>query len=106
MSAQREPAKIAKPVEVLADSFVRADPVVWMAPTPATRVKALDDWVKEFDKFLRDHRSQDLVRLSVQRIYKTICSVCNGTWEEDEGTCANCGAPTEQALPGAEEEQP
>lgn len=61
----------------------------------------LEDWIKEFKEFLRDHRSQDLISLYVEKEYIDICSECKEKWEEykdEDGTvtCANCGAELEK----------
>lgn len=51
---------------------------------------------KEFNEFLRDHRSQDANRLDVRRVTEDRCSACHEKWEtyEDGGDefCAHCGA--------------
>lgn len=51
---------------------------------------------RDFEAFLRDHRSQDLVTLHVEAITEDQCSACGCEWEsytDDEGVwCANCGA--------------
>jgi DNA repair exonuclease SbcCD ATPase subunit len=57
-----------------------------------------DDRAKEFNDFIRDHRSQDDIQLEVVREYRDECSVCGEEWEpaEDDKThdryCASCGA--------------
>ena len=60
------------------------------------RAKHLEEAAKEFHSFLRDHRSQDMVTLYVERKYKDVCSACATEWEPDtiDGvpSCANCGA--------------
>ena len=58
--------------------------------------RALKDAVDEFNSFIRDHRSQDHVRLEVERTVQEQCSVCHAEWEtmlDDNGTivCASCG---------------
>lgn len=65
------------------------------------RAKELDRATKDFNDFLHDHRSQDMISLDVQRIYKDLCSVCGEEWEPDRGEdgklyCANCGAEIEE----------
>lgn len=59
----------------------------------------LDKAATEFHDFLRDHRSQDMVCLTINRIRKDICSHCRNEWETDtdaDGTwCASCGARVE-----------
>ena len=59
----------------------------------ADRAKELERLAGEFNDFIRDHRSMDYVRLSVNRVVRDECSECRNEWEEDEGHCANCGAP-------------
>jgi mono/diheme cytochrome c family protein len=57
---------------------------------------------KDFNDFLRDHRSQDANRLDVRRVTEDHCSACHEKWEtyadEDDGFdhCANCGAKVEK----------
>ena len=64
--------------------------------TPQERGAALRAWVREFEDFIRDHRSQDAVLLDVEEERKDLCSLCGKEWEtmEEEGKtlCANCGA--------------
>lgn len=62
------------------------------------RAAELDRRVDEFNTFIRDHRSQDDVRLIVNRKYQDQCSGCGNEWEtfidEDTGgktCCAHCG---------------
>lgn len=63
------------------------------------RAAELDRRVEEFNSFIRDHRSQDDVRLVVNRKYQDQCSKCGHEWEtmNDADTghkdcCAWCGA--------------
>lgn len=55
--------------------------------------------VGDFEKFLRDHRSQDIVCLDVEKQYRDECSACGAEWEiyDDDMTCVNCGAKIEDA---------
>ena len=48
-------------------------------------------WAKEFEDFVRDHRSQDPVSLTINRVYEERCIFCNRVYEEDhEGPlCCN-----------------
>lgn len=59
------------------------------------RARALEDAVKEFNEFIRDHRSQDYVRLEVQRVTEEQCSGCKSAWETmtEDGMvcCSSCG---------------
>jgi len=69
--------------------------------------KELEHEVKGFDDFLRDHRSQDLIELEVERDIKDVCSVCGNEWEPDEENsithCAHCGAVLTKTTPGNHE---
>lgn len=89
------PAKATK-VNRLADVRVVADmgDVTRFIPyDDYTRIaRALEAAVDEFNSFIRDHRSQDHVRLSVERTIQSQCSACGREWEEDDGKCAQCGA--------------
>lgn len=61
-------------------------------------VKWFENWVKEFEEFLRDHRSQDVQYIEAIRQDINICSCCGDNWEtyydkeEKKTLCANCGA--------------
>lgn len=63
------------------------------------RAKDLEEAVRSFESFLRDHRSMDWVRLYVNRIRQDQCSVCHRVWEthQEEGVtyCSNCGTEVE-----------
>ena len=63
--------------------------------------KLLENWVQEFQDFLRDHRSQDLVTLTVERVKKDLCSECESEWEtyEESGKrfCASCGVECDES---------
>ena len=50
------------------------------------RAKRLEEWCSEFEDFVRDHRSQDPIRLTVERVYEMQCSHCHNEWEEDTET--------------------
>ena len=59
--------------------------------------EALEDWAAEFKEFLRGHRPQDLISLSIEPKVEDLCSACQSPWElyEDEDgkwCCAHCGA--------------
>jgi hypothetical protein len=65
--------------------------------TPDDYGKCLEAKCKEFEQFLRDHRSQDVVTLTVERERADLCSACNAVWESDKDPdgqvfCASCGA--------------
>jgi fructose-bisphosphate aldolase class 1 len=65
--------------------------------------KELERAIKNFNEFLRDHRSQDVIGLSVEETRKDICSACRQPYEdaieEVDGKqihyCASCGAELE-----------
>lgn len=44
----------------------------------------LEEWVREFNDFIRDHKSQNGVTLSVERERGEQCSHCAYEWEVDE----------------------
>ena len=83
----------------------------WHIDDPVKRMEGLElalrKAVKDFEDFLRDHRSQDLIRLDVERVITDICSACGSEWEPylitekdndpDVGKtcCAHCGALVE-----------
>jgi hypothetical protein len=63
--------------------------------------EALAQAAHDFEEFLRDHRSQDIIRLDVNEVRQNICSHCKREWEEavdEHGAlyCANCGAMVEK----------
>lgn len=68
----------------------------WMAPTMERRAKELDSWAHEFEEFVRDHRSQDPVRLNVIREQEEQCSLCGSKWEEDADGPLCCTAAQEE----------
>ena len=89
-----------KRTHVLTDVRVEADlsgMIWWNYPASLEeQAKALERAVKEFEDFLRDHRSQDIVRLNIERIYSDLCSNCGDVWDSDfyDGAdhCLMCGA--------------
>ena len=97
-----ETKKAFKRKHVLVDVMVEADlsSMVWGSfrrMTEEEKAKELERACKEFSDFLRDHRSQDMVRLDVNRIYKDLCSACgcdelDYDSETKELYCAGCGA--------------
>ncbi len=66
------------------------------AKTLERRAKELDNWVSEFEEFMRDHRSQDPVSLNVVRDYQDQCSFCGYEWEVDEAGPVCCLAAQEE----------
>ena len=57
--------------------------------TEEDRLKEVGKWVKEFHDFIRDHRSQDPVFLSIEKIYQDQCSFCGLEWEEGQPACCD-----------------
>lgn len=55
------------------------------------KAQHLESWCREFEAFIRDHRSQDPVGMSVERVYQEQCSYCDREWELDADgpTCCN-----------------
>ncbi len=97
-----ETKKCHKVNKVLADSHVEAYMPYQdcQSGTQEQKAKFLVEAVKEFYTFLRDHRSQDMIKLNVQCDYENQCSVCGHEWDtllEDDGKikCGWCGAIVE-----------
>lgn len=93
---------------VLVDAHVEAEMHQWWRRwnvSPEEHAKHLEKTVKEFVDFLRDHRSQDMIELTVIRNKKDLCSACRNEWETDtdeNGTfCVHCGATVEAEAAGA-----
>ena len=97
----------AHKINILQNVTVEADlsNMIWINKRlqysdPERYAEALEKAVKEFRDFLRDHRSQDMITLDVNREYEEVCSVCREKWEEDKTEngkyCANCGAEIEE----------
>lgn len=63
--------------------------------------RALEEWAREFEQFVRDHRSQDPVSLTVVRVHEDRCSHCAAAWEADaitgEPCCCNAAVDEWQA---------
>lgn len=68
--------------------------------TPEQNASAAESRCKEFNEFIRDHRSQDDIRLEVERIYEDRCDVCGCAWEVDRSEavpfCAGCGTEVDE----------
>ena len=96
---------------VLLPSPILASPTEWVSVSsagiggngwsrdPERMARSLEAWAKEFNDFLRDHRSQDALRISVVRDAEEVCSLCGQPWEMapphsdcPDTTCAWCGA--------------
>lgn len=98
MSEERKCTVLRK---VLVDAHVEAEfPLRWRRfDDPEDLAKWLNEQCKEFVDFLRDHRSQDWIQLTVVRDENDLCSVCREAWEpwteNGETWCAHCGAVLE-----------
>ena len=63
------------------------------------RAKCLERWSKDFEEFVRDHRSQDPIGLNVIRIYEDQCSHCGKDWDLDgDGVPGCCQKAIDEAL--------
>ena len=109
----------ATKVRVLKDAHVRAeftlhriDRLTWdraindgkggfRESTVEEQARMLEGKAREFEAFIRDHRSQDPVALYVEREYADVCSACGQAWDvyAEAGTmyCGYCGADVEAA---------
>jgi hypothetical protein len=79
--------------KVLIDATISCDPPSYVyrwAESPEEIAKRMEAWVRDFDEFMRDHRSQDPVRLSVERVYEDQCSLCGYKWDADASGCPCC----------------
>lgn len=86
-------------VEVLIDAKVVCEPsshVTRWFSTQERKAQALERWAKEFEEFVRDHRSQDPIGLSVERVYESQCSHCGMAWEEDADGPLCCDAAQQE----------
>lgn len=105
-------SEATRPVEVTTDIRVVIDPPRWLGgdiwglysrDSIEDQSRRAEEWAREFEAFVRDHRSQDPVTLSVERVRAVVCSACEQPWETDvDGEpavlrCAYCGAPVESA---------
>jgi hypothetical protein len=70
---------------VLVDIRIEVDPpahIGWYQDMER-RARFCEQWAAEFMEFVRDHRSQDPVRLNVIRDMQEQCSFCGSQWETD-----------------------
>ena len=78
-------------VSRLTDVIVTCEPpTTWRRETLEERERRLQWWVKDFDDFIRDHRSQDPVRLKVERVHTDVCEFCGDEWETTDDGCPVC----------------
>ena len=89
--AAEEEIKFAKKKTVLIDAHIECLPphqncLPWMFGSKVEEgtveyyALQLERWVDDFQEFIRDHRSQDPVNLSVEREYEDQCSLCGNKW--------------------------
>ena len=103
MSAAAEQETTATKIRRLVDVRIEITPGggAWAWEKPERLAQQYENWAREFNEFLRDHRSQDANGLEVCRDYAVICSACEEPCEamtdpEEPGVfCANCGARLE-----------
>jgi len=102
-----ETKALAKLGRRLVDVHVEAHPPRWAYGYSRDQEKmaqSLEQWAKELEEFIRDHRSQDSLGLSVVRDVQEVCSLCGRPWEimgpDDDvpyPACAWCGEQVEVA---------
>jgi hypothetical protein len=79
--------------KMLVDITISCDPprqYYYRRGTMEEIAQSYEEWVKDFESFMRDHRSQDPVSLNVERQYQDVCSFCESEWDEDENGCPCC----------------
>ena len=79
-------------VSVLVDVTVEIDPPSYLGYyDQERRARLMESWASELEDFIRDHRSQDPVSISVSRIVQDQCSHCHREWETfDDGEPCCC----------------
>lgn len=73
-------------VNVITNVRIEIDPPRWTFHSmrnPEKYAQELESWAREFEAFVRDHRSQDAVSLSIHRDCEDQCSHCGSQWEVD-----------------------
>jgi len=101
--SETETQALAKPEKRLVDVHVVVNPPSYAygwSRDPERIAKSLEEWAKDLNDFIRDHRSQDSLDLEVVRDIKEVCSLCGEPWETTppddncpDSTCAWCGEP-------------
>ena len=101
--AETAEVKLAEKKHVLVDAHVRVEFTRYWNhyETPEKKAERLEESVKDFHDFIRDHRHQDITDLDVVREYEDQCSACDAVWEtyeDDDGVyCATCGTGAKPA---------
>lgn len=75
--------------KVLIGVKVECDPphsVTCYCRTVEEQAQNLEWWAREFNAFVRDHRSQDPVDISIVRQFEDQCEHCNLVWDTDIDT--------------------
>jgi hypothetical protein len=97
MSALAITDRVGRPITRLVSLRIVVDPPrpSYWGQTEEQRVRELEAWARELEAFVRDHRSQDPISVTVERETETVCDQCHREWEtytEDGVTCcAGCG---------------
>lgn len=96
MTERKVLAPEARPTTRMTDFRIVVDPP-YFGPymSEKLRIASLESWARELEDFVRDHRSQDPITVTVERVTETQCDQCGCPWEvatDDNGTfCAWCG---------------
>lgn len=95
-------------VNVLTDVKIECEPphfYGWGRRTIEQRAQELESWAREFEAFVRDHRSQDPISLNVVKVFEDQCSHCHSEWETDDVTgepmCCTAAVREWEAAQGA-----
>lgn len=86
-------------IRAIVDFRVEVEPphhVTRWAANNERKEKALKEWAREFEAFIRDHRSQDPINLTVIRDERDECSLCGREWEQDEDGPLCCNAAQDE----------
>ena len=79
--------------KVLTDLRVVCDPPRYVgrySTNMEDKAKLLEEWCEEFKAFVRDHRSQDPIDLTVERVHEYVCSHCGSEWDDElKGECCD-----------------
>lgn len=78
--------KVLTNVKVVAD----VDRGIFYAKTLDDYAKQAESLAREFNDFVRDHRSMDWVTLHVEREYEEQCEHCGYVWELDKDGLPTC----------------
>lgn len=82
---------------IIIDTYVRLEPPSFLRIYSRERYPAeVEIWASEFESWLRDHRSQDDIRLSVEHSVIAVCSFCGKEWVVDSEGPFCCNAAIEE----------